>query len=172
MLDRIIGDGHYLGAHSDKHLLYCDWEKRDSLLVSKEQFEADLLANYRKMEQWGVGLKEAKYFMPPYEWYNREIVEWASELGIKLVNFTPGLRTAADYTYPEMGSRYVSSEAIYRSLLDYERTSASGLNGFIILVHLGTDPRREDKFYDKLPAVLTQILAKRYSFERIDKFLP
>jgi endoglucanase len=27
--------GHYLGAHSDKHLLYNSWEKRDSSIVSK-----------------------------------------------------------------------------------------------------------------------------------------
>ena len=36
-------DGHYLGAHSDKHLLYCDWTKRDSLLVTKDQFQKELL---------------------------------------------------------------------------------------------------------------------------------
>ena len=34
--------GHYLGAHSDEHLLYNDWGKRDSLLVTKEQFKKDL----------------------------------------------------------------------------------------------------------------------------------
>ncbi len=29
-------DGHYLGAHSDRHLLYAPWENRDSTLVTKE----------------------------------------------------------------------------------------------------------------------------------------
>ena len=28
--------GHYLGPHSDQHLLYCDWAKRDSLLITKK----------------------------------------------------------------------------------------------------------------------------------------
>ena len=28
-------DGHYLGAHSDAHLLYADWNDRNKLLVSR-----------------------------------------------------------------------------------------------------------------------------------------
>jgi peptidoglycan/xylan/chitin deacetylase (PgdA/CDA1 family) len=33
-IKRMINEGHYVGVHSDKHLLYCDWEKRDSTLVT------------------------------------------------------------------------------------------------------------------------------------------
>lgn len=172
MIDRIVGDGHYLGPHSDKHLLYCDWGNRDSLLVSQEEFESDLLANYHGMERWGITKGAAPYFIPPYEWYNAEIVRWTEELGLTLVNFTPGLRTAADYTFPEMGLRYLSSEEIYESLMEYEETRASGLNGFIILIHMGTDSRRKDKFYDKLNVILPQLTAKNYSFERIDNMMP
>ena len=35
-------DGHYLGAHSDGHLLYCDWNNRDELLVSREDIRGRL----------------------------------------------------------------------------------------------------------------------------------
>ncbi|MGH7452728.1 MAG: polysaccharide deacetylase family protein, partial [bacterium] len=38
LIEGLIADGHYLGAHSDAHLLYCAWENRDSLLVIQEQF--------------------------------------------------------------------------------------------------------------------------------------
>jgi len=38
----LVKRGHYLGAHSDAHLLYCDWSNRDSLLVSRQQFTHDL----------------------------------------------------------------------------------------------------------------------------------
>jgi peptidoglycan/xylan/chitin deacetylase (PgdA/CDA1 family) len=41
--------GHYLGPHSDKHLLYASWTNRDSLLVSKEEFTSDLMNNYKEM---------------------------------------------------------------------------------------------------------------------------
>ena len=41
---------------------------------------------------------------------------------LQLVNFSPGTRSNADYTYPEMGNKYVSSDAIMKSILQYERT--------------------------------------------------
>jgi len=168
-IKRMVTDGHYLGPHSDRHLLYCDWENRDSLLVSREVFDADLGANYTEMAKWGIDRSEALFFMPPYEWYNRRIVEWTEEQGGQLVNFTPGLRTAADYTYPEMGDRYMDSGKLYEQLLAYEAQHPSGLNGFIVLIHLGTDPRRMDKFYHRLPELIETLTLKGYVFKRIDK---
>ena len=164
-------DGHYLGAHSDKHLLYADWEKRDSLLVSKDEFKTDLLANYYRMATFGVTEADAPFFLPPYEWYNAQIVAWTKELGFRLVNFTPGTRSNADYTYPEMEKRYVSSDEIYSSIMDFERKDAHGLNGFILLIHIGTDPRRTDKFYHKLDPLLTALKGKGYSFITIRDLL-
>jgi endoglucanase len=95
--------GHYLGAHSDKHLLYADWGKRDSLLVTEQEFKQDLLANYEKMASFGIARSDAPWFLPPYEWYNAMVVRWTRDLGLTLVNFSPGTRSAADYTYPAMG---------------------------------------------------------------------
>src|SRR4029453_13026156 len=45
LVQRLNRDGHYLGPHSNQHLLYCDWNKRDSLLITKQDFSSDLLAN-------------------------------------------------------------------------------------------------------------------------------
>lgn len=33
LVKKVINSGHYVGPHSDQHLLYCDWEQRDSLKV-------------------------------------------------------------------------------------------------------------------------------------------
>ena len=164
-------DGHYLGAHSDKHLLYADWARRDSLLVTPQEFKRDLLANYERMASFGIREAEARWFLPPYEWYNAEVVRWTTALGMQLINFSPGTRSAADYTYPEMGDRYVSSDAIYRSILDREKTDPNGLNGFILLIHIGADPRRTDKFYYKLDRLITDLKARGYCFVTVDELL-
>ena len=164
-------DGHYLGAQSDKHLLYADWTKRDSLLVTKEEFTSDLQANYKRMANHGIHAADAPYFLPPFEWYNEQVAQWTKELGFRLVNFTPGTRSAADYTYPQMGNRYLSSEEIYRSVMDHEKKDPNGLNGFILLIHIGTDPRRTDKFYDKLDLLLTELKGKGYTFVLITDLL-
>src|SRR5690606_28198530 len=103
VVDRLVHDGHYVGAHSDKHLLYASWENRDSLLLSQEEFVEDISENYNLLERWGVRKKDTKFFLPPYEWYNDQVAKWATEIGLKLINFTPGIRTPADYTWPEMG---------------------------------------------------------------------
>jgi len=161
-------DGHYLGAHSDKHLLYCDWIKRDSLLVSRQQFETDLKQCYKELAKKGISYKQAHYFLPPYEWYNDSIAAWTKNLGLQLVNFSPGTRSNADYTYPEMGNKYVDSKTILQSVFDYEQQSSNGLNGFILLLHIGTDSRRKDKFYHQLPELITALKKKGYLFEKID----
>lgn len=164
-------DGHYLGAHSDEHLLYNDWQKRDSLLVTREQFSQDLQGNYQKMAGIGINKADAPYFLPPYEWYNRSIATWTAQEGLQLVNFTPGTRSAADYTWPEMGNRYVSSGAILQSVLEFELKDPNGLNGFMLLLHIGTDPRRQDKFHNRLEELLTQLKKKGYKFVRINEVL-
>jgi endoglucanase len=118
-----------------------------------------------------VKKENAHYFLPPYEWYNDSIVEWTAQQGLQLVNYSPGTRSTADYTYPEMESRYIASSDIYNSIIDYEKSSLTGLNGFILLVHIGTDPRRKDKFYFLLHDLLNELQKKGYTFVRIDEML-
>jgi peptidoglycan/xylan/chitin deacetylase (PgdA/CDA1 family) len=111
-----------------------------------------------------------RYFIPPFEWYNDSISAWSERQGFTLFNFTPGLRTAADYTTPDM-KNYRSSAEIYSSLLQYESSGKYGLNGFIILVHIGTDPRRTDKFYTYLPRLIEELENRGYRFRTIPELL-
>jgi peptidoglycan/xylan/chitin deacetylase (PgdA/CDA1 family) len=159
-------DGHYLGAHSDKHLLYCTWEKRDSLLVNKDEFVKDLKDNYYEMTIYGIKKEDALYFMPPYEWYNLEISKWTKEIGLTLFNFSGGTSSNQDWTYPELGKSCISSDTIFNRILLYEKEY--GMNGFIFLSHIGTDPRRTDKFYYKLDSLIGILQDKGYTFKRID----
>lgn len=156
-------EGHYIGAHSDKHLLYGDWKNRDSLLVTKEQFMDDLRANFSELEKAGIKKADAPIFIPPYEWYNRQIVEWAAEAGLEVRNFTPGTVTNADYTTPAMAN-YKSSEEIFNGLLQFEKEQENGLKGAYLLIHLGTDPARNDKFYNRLKDLIVALKGRGYGF--------
>lgn len=164
-------NGHYLGAHSNKHLLYCDWQKRDSLLVTKAEFDEDLIFNYNEMKHFGISRAEAKYFLPPYEWYNQKISDWTNEQQLQLINFSSGTRSNADYTFPELGKVYRGSEEIFKSITTYNESNKNGLNGFILLLHIGTDPKRKDKFYNKLGNLITYLQRNGYDLVRIDKLL-
>lgn len=39
LIRQLKKDGHYLGAHSNRHLLYADWENRDRTLVTADEFK-------------------------------------------------------------------------------------------------------------------------------------
>lgn len=170
VIKKLKSAGHYLGAHSDQHLLYCDWSKRDSLLVTKKQFQSDLRQNYAAMKKYGIEKAKAKYFLPPYEWYNDTIAAWTKEMGLQLINFTPGTLSHADYTTPA-DKNYRSNDVIFKSVTNYEQAKPAGLNGFILLVHIGTDPKRREKFYSRLNELLNYAKEKNYRFCRIDELL-
>jgi peptidoglycan/xylan/chitin deacetylase (PgdA/CDA1 family) len=170
LVSRLAEDGHYLGPHSDKHLLYCSWHKREELLVSREEFAGDIKRNYRAMQKFGIAGRQAPFFIPPYEWYNTTIAGWAKDMGLVLINFTPGTASNADYTTPGM-LNYRTSEEIFKSIIDYESSDPHGLNGFILLLHIGTHPDRKDKFYRRLGELLDVLKGRGYTFVRVDDLL-
>ncbi len=111
-----------------------------------------------------------RYFLPPYEWYNAEIVDWTRAFGMTLVNYTQGTRSNADYT--EEGTRqFVSSQAIFDSIMRREREDPHGLNGFILLLHLGAGPGRADKFHARFGELMDALAARGYEFVRLDALL-
>jgi len=122
------------------------------------------------MARRGINIKRATYFLPPYEWYNDSIAGWANDLKLQLVNFTPGTRSNADYTTPDE-KNYRSSDEIYTSIINYEHSKPAGLNGFLLLLHIGTDPKRTDKFYHRLPQLIKELKAKGYHFQTVEELL-
>ena len=91
-------------------------------------------------------------------------------MGLQLVNYTPGTLSHADYTTPDE-KNYRNSEVIYQSILDYEKKYSSGLNGFVLLMHIGTEAKRTDKFYYHLPQLLQWLKEQGYQPVRIDELL-
>ncbi|MDT7827770.1 glycoside hydrolase family 9 protein [Pricia sp. S334] len=160
--------GHYLGAHSDKHLLYNDWTEQKKLLVNQGEFKADVNANYVEMEKFGIQKEDAPYFLPPYEWNNDIITQWADQMGLQLINFTPGTLSHADYTTPDM-ENYRSTDAIFESILSQEKKE--NLNGFLLLSHLGTPPARTDKFYSRLDELISTLQGEGYRFGTLNEVL-
>jgi peptidoglycan/xylan/chitin deacetylase (PgdA/CDA1 family) len=170
LVQRVVKEGHYLGPHSDKHLLYCPWEGPKKTLVTHAEFEADLRSNLEKIGRFGIPRSQIRYFLPPYEHYNQEIVDWSKAMGLVLVNFTPGTRSNADYT-GEADKNFVSSKAIFDSILAREKKDPKGLNGFILLLHIGSGPGRGDKFHTRFGELLDYLSGRGYQFVRVDELL-
>jgi peptidoglycan/xylan/chitin deacetylase (PgdA/CDA1 family) len=167
-IKQLSREHHYLGPHSNQHLLYADWTRRDSTLVTADSFRRDLQSNLAAIHALGIDTAGPRYFIPPYEWWNDTIAAWAQTAGWKFINFTPGIRTNADYTWPEMGASYLGSEAILQSL---KNIHPSSLNGVIILIHAGTDPRRKDKLYNHLDELIEWLQSNGYQCLSIPQLL-
>ncbi len=166
-LERAVAEGHYVGPHSDGHLLYAPWDDRERSLVTEEVFQQDLRKNIADLRALGA-LKGPVYFIPPYEWYNDDQARWAAGMGVTLFNFSPGSGSNRDYL-PESDPRFVSSRRIYDDILAYERKDPAGLNGYILLLHLGAD--RTDKMYLLLAPLIHELRSRGYTFVRIDEML-
>jgi endoglucanase len=161
--------GNYLGAHSNKHLLYASWQKQDSLLVTQKDFNEDIIDNYETMKTFGLNKKNSLYFLPPYEWYNDTIASWTNQQNLQLINYTIGTLSNADYTWPQLNN-YRSSPVIYKSIMDKAK-APNGLNGFILLLHIGSNEKRTDKFYTYIPQLIKELRQLGYKFKRIDELL-
>lgn len=165
---RLVADGHYVGSHSYGHLLYAPWENRDSMLITKQQFMDDMRQSYATLARFGITEAKAPFFIPPYEYYNSTVCSWARQMGLRIVNFTPGTGTNADYTIPSM-KNYRSSDEIEKRLLDYEH--AHTLNGHFLMIHFGTSPKRADKFYKRLPQVIKALRHRGYHFVSLEDMI-
>ena len=166
LIESIIKQGHYVGGHSDKHLLYAPWENRDSLLVSREEIMEDLRSNTMELAEFGIEHKDAMWFLPPYEYYNSECVDIISNMGYKVLNYTPGTATPADYTTPSM-KNYQSSQKLIDKLYKYEKTL--GLNGAVLLIHPGVGDERTDRLYNRLGEVVQYLKKRGYSFKALNE---
>ena len=168
LIRRAIHDGHYVGPHSDQHPLYCSWDERNHTLVTEAQFQADLEKNLADLRRLGAPLGSPTLFIPPYEWFNGDQVRWAKSMNVKLFNFSPGSGSNRDYM-PESDSHFVSSQKIFDDVLAYEKHDPYGLNGYILLLHLGAD--RKDKFFPLLDLLIAELERRGYQFVRIDEML-
>jgi peptidoglycan/xylan/chitin deacetylase (PgdA/CDA1 family) len=167
---RMVRDGHYVGPHSDSHPLYCPWEDRGKTLVSEDFFVADVSKNIDDLRALGA-LRDRDgpiYFIPPYEWYNADQTEWSRKQGWLLFNFTPGSGSNRDWA-PEDHKSFAPSRKIFDDVLAYEQRDPHGLNGFLLLLHLGSG--RKDKMHPLVGPLIDELRRRGYEFVGVDEML-
>ena len=166
VIRRIVEEGHYVGGHSDKHVLYCDWGAERPTLMSADSIIADLRANYAELAKFGVPREAAQWFLPPYEHYNAFSVGVLESMGVQVVNYTPGIGTPADYTTPDMKS-YRRAQTLIDGLYQFEKEQ--GLNGALLLIHPGIHPDRpeSERLYNRLDEIIRYLMKKGYRFDRL-----
>jgi peptidoglycan/xylan/chitin deacetylase (PgdA/CDA1 family) len=169
LLKRAVAAGHYVGPHSNSHPLYASWDERGKSLVTEEFFDKDLQRNIAELQAAELLRKSRPiFFIPPYEQCNGDQVRWSRKLGVTLINFTPGSGSNRDYA-KEGDPHFVPSRKILDDVLAFERKDPHGLNGFLLLLHLGSG--RNDPFHSRLGTLCDELSKRGYEFERVDRLL-
>ena len=70
-----------------------------------------------------------------------------------------------------MGDKYRSSKQLWDAIMKCEKSDANGLNGHLLMVHIGTEPERTDKFYNRLPDLIKTLKKKGYNFVSIEELV-
>jgi len=172
LLARMIAEGHYVGPHSDRHLLYASWDDPPRLLVTKSEFKADLEDNLALLAKKGISRESARFFVPPFEHYTPEICDWARQEDMTLINYTTqGIRLPADYR-ADNDPEFATVDEMFGTVYKAEETDPHGLNGFFLLMHLGYGPNRtRELLYNRLGEFLDKLSSRGYSFVRVDELL-
>jgi peptidoglycan/xylan/chitin deacetylase (PgdA/CDA1 family) len=89
-------------------------------------------------------------------------------MNVLLFNFTPGSGSNRDWA-PEGHKSFVPSRKIIDDILAYEKKDPHGLNGFLLLLHVGSE--RKDKTFLLLDKLVRELQARGYGFVTVDELL-
>ena len=107
------------------------------------------------------------YWRAPYGEINREILFWAAELGYRHIGWSYQC-DSRDWVADKNSELYRTAEQIKKHFLDIEKKS--GLNGKIILMHLGSE--RDDDFpYLTLSDLIKELKRRGYTFMQVSQLL-
>jgi peptidoglycan/xylan/chitin deacetylase (PgdA/CDA1 family) len=157
------GEGHFVGPQSD------NWDEFNKIGAHVNTY-GPVEEHLSLLTEAGVSRSEMRFFLPTSDQLNSTAVEHGREYGMSMITGTPGtlsLRT----TTVEAAKGFVSSQSILESILNRERSSKNGLNGFQLLFQLDSGARQSDKFYARFAELLDALQNRGYEFVRLDELL-
>jgi len=170
LVKRIIADGHETGNHSYSHPHLTQLEINGSnetldnvtyTLIKRQLNSADSIFNK-------VG---GKHFAPlwraPYGEFNNEIIRWAALAGYKHIGWSDKCDTW-DWVADTTSNIYRKNVEILARLLMVE--DKYGLNGKIILMHLGTE-RSSEIPYKILGEIIRKLRQRGYHFVTVSELI-
>jgi peptidoglycan/xylan/chitin deacetylase (PgdA/CDA1 family) len=175
---RMLGNGHEIGNHMDSHPHLTSYAEngrhstragvtREAVVAELQRAEASFAAV--------TGRAMVPYWRAPYGEHNAEIRAWAAEAGYRHVGWTRGAGTAEDLDtrdwVADRSSRlYRTREEVASRLLGFGQKTSEGLNGGIVLMHLGS-LRTADRPHEELPHVLQALQTQGYRLVTVSTLL-
>jgi peptidoglycan/xylan/chitin deacetylase (PgdA/CDA1 family) len=167
---RIAQEGHVVGNHtfSHPHLTTYSFNARQATLSGvTEAFLKSQLQRTADMFQLIVGQPMSHLWRAPFGEFNAQILSWAQSVGFRHVCWTPHLDTL-DWVASPSDPLFKSPEQILQGLLKRDSSDPYGLDGGIVLMHLGTERESGMEANKILPQLIESLRAKGYGFATVD----
>jgi len=172
LLKEMIIQGHEIGNHTynHPHLTTYTEDHRQQLRsgITREYVQKQLLKT-DSIFFTITGSKLKPYWRAPFGEYNEQILTWAAEVGYLHVHWTGSFDTH-DWVTDESSDLYHTPEEIFKQVMKLETENSDGLNGVIVLMHLGSQ-RLENHIFEILPQLIKEVRAKGYTFSSISGLL-
>jgi peptidoglycan/xylan/chitin deacetylase (PgdA/CDA1 family) len=172
LVKRLIAEGHEVGNHTNRHPHLTTWEQDHTHTTRQGVTESMLRMELRRANKQFrriTGVDLAPIWRAPYGEMNRTICGWAQKEGYVHVSWGQG-RTwrenldTNDWA-PNEHAAYKSPEEVYRKILDHATAGGAGLNGGILLLHLGTVRKNpEDQVHRILGRLIDDLRGQGYDF--------
>lgn len=175
---RMLQDGHEIGNHTRHHPHLTTFEKTrqhnlradvNRELVHRELLETEAL--FKKI----TGSEISRIWRAPYGEHNELIRNWAAELGYRQIGWTIDKKLKSsldtfDWVADKNSQLYRTPEQILNHIIQFEEKSVTGLNGGIVLMHLGSE--RNGEFpYQILGPMIDSLQIRGYEFTKISSIL-
>ena len=169
LVRRMIEEGHEIGNHTYSHphlTTFATNGRHDTLPGVTKEFVQDELRQAARVYQQVAGRPISPYWRAPYGEHNREIRQWAAEIGYLHVGWTRDLAAGEDldtrdWVADPHSPIYYRAEQVRDRILNFGKGSATQANGGIILLHLGTQ-RTGDYVHRELPVIIDGLQRQGY----------
>ena len=135
-----------------------NWQVRDDCVLALFSFQKFVM--YKDLEAHGAAMQR-------HELVRRLVARDQAALPV-LPAEVQALVLDRDFA-PEGHDAFRPTDKLIQEILDFESQPESGLNGHLLLLHLGS--ARKDHFYTQLGTLIDQLQSRGYSMVRIDELL-
>jgi peptidoglycan/xylan/chitin deacetylase (PgdA/CDA1 family) len=172
LVKEIVSLGHEIGNHTYHHphltTYTADHQQQLRPGITREFVQAQLYKTDSVFHAL-TGSKLKPYWRAPFGEYNEQILTWAAEAGYLHIHWTGSFDTH-DWVTDETSELYHTPEEVFEQVMKLERTNPDGLNGVIVLMHLGSQ-RLENHIFEILPRLIQEVRARGYTFSNISGLL-
>lgn len=172
LVRQMVADGHEFGNHTYNHphlTSYAQNHRQNTLPNVTRQFLQRQLLKTDSIYYRVTGKHLQPYWRAPFGEYNREILTWAAEAGFLHIRWTSGFDTY-DWVTDESSKLFHTPQEVYDHFLMEDLNRKTGLNGVIVLMHLGSH-RNNNHVFETLPRLIHTLQDRGYRFGMVNDLL-